>query len=165
MLSNYICSHFKNAIFNFLFSVSFGGIMKNVLLKMLFSCLLCSFVLTVKLFAQTIPDIPPSFSPNGYLSITSYGASTSNSDNTTQIQNCINAAKTQNKDVYIPAGTFKRRTLTLDGIMMYGDGDTSILSTTVTGDRHVILRNSNSKLYRLKLISNATSRSQADADD
>ncbi|OGS34325.1 MAG: hypothetical protein A2474_07615, partial [Elusimicrobia bacterium RIFOXYC2_FULL_34_12] len=139
--------------------------MKNVLLKMLFSCLLCSFVLTVKLFAQTIPDIPPSFSPNGYLSITSYGASTSNSDNTTQIQNCINAAKTQNKDVYIPAGTFKRRTLTLDGIMMYGDGDTSILSTTVTGDRHVILRNSNSKLYRLKLISNATSRSQADADD
>src|SRR3989339_1133161 len=101
--------------------------MKNVLMKMLFSCLLCSFVLTVKLFSQTIPDIPPSFSANGYLSITSYGASTANADNTTQIQNCINAAKSQNKDAYIPPGTFKTRSLTVDGVLMYGDGDNSIL--------------------------------------
>ncbi|OGS47403.1 MAG: hypothetical protein A2539_07560, partial [Elusimicrobia bacterium RIFOXYD2_FULL_34_15] len=139
--------------------------MKNIFKKIFYSNCLFLLLSSNFLLSQTIPDIPPSFSPNGYLSITSYGASTTNSDNTTQIQNCINAAKTQNKDVYIPAGTFKRRTLTLDGVMMYGDGDTSILSTTVTGDRHVILRGNGSKLYRLKIISNATSRSQADADD
>src|SRR5690348_9096970 len=45
--------------------------------------------------------------PANSLSIVSYGASTSSSDNTAAIQNCINAAQSQGKGVWIPAGTWK----------------------------------------------------------
>jgi len=51
--------------------------------------------------------------PANSLSITTYGAvaNDSNADNSTAIQNCINAAQSQGKSVWIPSGTFYVRTL------------------------------------------------------
>jgi hypothetical protein len=67
--------------------------------------------------------------PANSLSIASYGATTGASDNTTFIQNCINAAQTQGKSVWIPAGTFKiQSSLNATGITISGAGqNTSIL--------------------------------------
>lgn len=64
--------------------------------------------------------------PPGSLSITSYGASTGSSDNTTAIQNCINAAQSQGVGVWIPSGTFKvQHSLNATGITISGAGMTS----------------------------------------
>src|SRR5262249_41614957 len=56
---------------------------------------------------------PPALTqPANSLSITSYGAvaNDTNTDNSTAIQNCINAAQSQGKSVWIPSGTFYVRT-------------------------------------------------------
>jgi len=64
--------------------------------------------------------------PPNTLSILSYGASTGSSDNTANIQNCINAAQSQGKGVWIPSGTFKvTGQLTATGILIAGAGKTS----------------------------------------
>ena len=65
--------------------------------------------------------------PSNSLSITSYGAVANNSsvDSTTAIQNCINAAQSQGKSVWIPQGTFYLNNghgLTANGITMQGAG-------------------------------------------
>jgi len=65
--------------------------------------------------------------PANSLSITSYGAiaNDSNADNSTAIQNCINAAQSQGKSVWIPSGTFYVRTLgglNANGITIQGAG-------------------------------------------
>jgi hypothetical protein len=64
--------------------------------------------------------------PANSLSITSYGASTSSGDNTAAIQACINAAQSQGKSVWIPAGKFNIESqLTATGITIGGAGQTS----------------------------------------
>jgi hypothetical protein len=64
--------------------------------------------------------------PPNTLSITSYGASTGSSDNTADIQNCINAAETAGEGVWIPAGTYKiQGSLNATGILIAGAGMTS----------------------------------------
>jgi Ricin-type beta-trefoil lectin domain-like len=64
--------------------------------------------------------------PANTLSILSYGASTGSSDNTTAIQNCINAAQTAGEGVWIPAGTYKiQGSLNATGILIAGAGMTS----------------------------------------
>src|SRR3569833_3511937 len=61
--------------------------------------------------------------PSNSLSIETYGASTGASDNTTAIQNCINAAQTQGKSVWIPSGTWKiTGSLQATGITISGAG-------------------------------------------
>jgi hypothetical protein len=70
--------------------------------------------------AQTQPQ------PTNTLSILSYGARTNLSDNTTAIQNCINAAQTAGKGVWIPAGTYTNKgTLNATGILIAGAGMTN----------------------------------------
>jgi hypothetical protein len=64
--------------------------------------------------------------PTNTLSILTYGATTGSSDNTADIQNCINAAQTAGKGVWIPAGTFKvTGSLSATGILIAGAGKTS----------------------------------------
>jgi hypothetical protein len=64
--------------------------------------------------------------PPNTLSILSYGASTGSSDNTTAIQNCINAAQTAGEGVWIPAGTYKiQNSINATGILIAGAGMTS----------------------------------------
>jgi len=64
--------------------------------------------------------------PPNTLSITSYGASTSSSDNRTAIQNCFNAAQSQGVGVWIPSGTYTvRGTLNATDITITGAGMTS----------------------------------------
>jgi hypothetical protein len=70
---------------------------------------------------------PPLNQPANSLSILSYGASAddTNVDNSTAIQNCINAAQTQSKSVWIPSGTFYVRTqggLNANGVTIEGAG-------------------------------------------
>jgi fibronectin type 3 domain-containing protein len=65
--------------------------------------------------------------PANSLSITTYGAVANNSsvDNSTAIQNCINAAQSQGKSVWISAGTFYVKTLgglNANGITIQGAG-------------------------------------------
>jgi hypothetical protein len=65
--------------------------------------------------------------PANSLSITSYGAVANNigSDSTTAIQNCINAAQSQGKSVWIPQGTFYlngTNGLVANGITIQGAG-------------------------------------------
>lgn len=70
---------------------------------------------------------PPIAQPAGSLSILDYGvkANDPNTDNSTQLQNAINAAQTQKKTLYIPQGTFYFRAtggLTATGITIQGAG-------------------------------------------
>lgn len=66
--------------------------------------------------------------PPNSLSIVTYGASTGASDNTTAIQNCINAAQSQGKGVWIPAGTWKvTGSLNATGITITGAGMTTAI--------------------------------------
>ncbi|HTJ79477.1 MAG TPA: carbohydrate-binding protein [Rariglobus sp.] len=65
--------------------------------------------------------------PANSLSITSYGAVSYNTgfDNSTAIQNCINAAKSQGKSVWIPQGVFYFKSLggfTATGVTIQGAG-------------------------------------------
>jgi len=65
--------------------------------------------------------------PTNSLSITSYGAVANNigSDSTSAIQNCINAAQSQGKSVWIPQGTFYlngTNGLVANGITIQGAG-------------------------------------------
>jgi hypothetical protein len=76
--------------------------------------------------------------PSNSLSILSYGAQANNSgfDNTTAIQNCINAALAQSKSVWIPSGTFYLGTptkLNPSGVTINGAGPWySVLYTNPT---------------------------------
>lgn len=64
--------------------------------------------------------------PANSLSISSYGANTSASDNTGPIQSCIDAAQSLGKSVWIPAGTFKvTGSLHATGITIAGAGNTA----------------------------------------
>ncbi|QRO00602.1 right-handed parallel beta-helix repeat-containing protein [Archangium violaceum] len=70
---------------------------------------------------------PPLTQPANSLSITSYGAVANDSsvDNSAAIQNCINAAQSQGKSVWIPVGTFYVRTtggINATGITIQGAG-------------------------------------------
>lgn len=65
--------------------------------------------------------------PANSLSITSYGAvaNNSNTDNSSAIQSCINAAQSQGKSVWIPQGTFYIRSLgglNANGVTIQGAG-------------------------------------------
>jgi hypothetical protein len=69
----------------------------------------------------------PLTQPANSLSIVSYGAiaNDTNTDNSTAIQNCINAAQAQGKSVWIPSGTFYVRTqggLNANSITIQGAG-------------------------------------------
>ena len=69
----------------------------------------------------------PLTQPSNSLSIISYGAigNDTNANNSTAIQNCINAAQSQGKSVWIPSGTFYVRTqggLNANGITIEGAG-------------------------------------------
>jgi hypothetical protein len=69
----------------------------------------------------------PLTQPANSLSITSYGAVANNisADSTTAIQNCINAAQSQGKSVWIPPGTYYLNTtkgLTATGVTIQGAG-------------------------------------------
>ncbi|HEX7654060.1 MAG TPA: RICIN domain-containing protein [Verrucomicrobiae bacterium] len=64
--------------------------------------------------------------PTNTLSILDYGASTNASDNTVAIQSCINAAQSQGKGVWIPAGVYHvTNQLTATGILIAGAGATT----------------------------------------
>lgn len=64
--------------------------------------------------------------PDSFLSITDYGAvANDNRDDYTAIVNCISAAKSQGKGVYIPAGTFNLNTkqvINVNGVTIKGAG-------------------------------------------
>ena len=67
---------------------------------------------------------PPATMPNGFLSLTDYGAvpDDDNAD-TDALQNAITAAKAQGKSVWIPAGVFRiGGTISLDNITIKGAG-------------------------------------------
>jgi parallel beta-helix repeat protein len=68
--------------------------------------------------------------PNS-LSITAFGAKTGAADNTKAIQQAIDAARSQNKSVWVPEGEFKHSgVLKLNGVKIAGEGDESVLIGT-----------------------------------
>ncbi|HEX3801194.1 MAG TPA: RICIN domain-containing protein [Verrucomicrobiae bacterium] len=78
--------------------------------------------------AAMVHDVRGQTQPPNSLSITTYGASTGSADNTTDIQNCINAAQTQGKSVWVPAGTFQvKGSLNATGITIGGAGASSVI--------------------------------------
>lgn len=108
--------------------------------------------------AQTIPGKPANKS--ACLNITSYGAKTNGPDATQAIQNAINAAKSRaEKCVYIPAGTYYKGRLALDGgVKLIGDGNKSILHASDPGNHQLRLLGSGGGLYDLELHTYATAR-------
>ena len=84
-----------------------------------------------------IPDVPFRTAIN----IKNYGCSPSLSDNTTCLQNAVNAAGSNGNSVYIPSGTYTvLGTVTLPNasLQIFGDGPTSILSFTSANNGIVI---------------------------
>jgi hypothetical protein len=80
---------------------------------------------------QYMRDLITSLFPN-YLSLKNYGLPTGG-DDSTAIQNVINAAATAGVAVYAPAGTYKHANyLLLNGVKLFGDGPTTIFESTNT---------------------------------
>jgi parallel beta-helix repeat protein len=97
-----------------------GSVSRPTLLLGLLTCAVLCLAGTHKAAAQTQP-------PNS-LSIVTYGASTGASDNTAAIQNCINAAQSQARGVWIPAGTWRvTGSLHATGITITGAGMTTAI--------------------------------------
>ncbi|MDR6551042.1 right-handed parallel beta-helix repeat-containing protein [Paenibacillus qinlingensis] len=97
------------------------------------------------------------------VNITSYGAvATSGTDNTTAINNAITAAKASGSAVYVPSGRFEHAGLIqLDGVVMYGSGQSSILAATNQTNQAVRMTNTNAVLTDLKLTAVTSTRSAA----
>ncbi|MGH8611665.1 MAG: LamG-like jellyroll fold domain-containing protein [Gammaproteobacteria bacterium] len=102
--------------------------------------------------------------PTSSLSITSYGATGNDTtDDTTAINNTINAAKSQGKSVFVPAGTFYHKEFTLDGVSMTGAGNTtSILYAPDARNNTVNVRGNGVTVSNLQLKSVATVRTPED---
>ncbi|MEZ0256498.1 MAG: glycosyl hydrolase family 28-related protein, partial [Chthoniobacter sp.] len=103
------------------------------------------------------PLAPP---PTGtYLSVADYGANGADSvDDTTAIANCIAAAKTQGKIVWIPAGTYYQSALfSLNGVTVRGAGMWyttlvgTLASTAFSGNVGFSLSGSGSKVYDMSI--------------
>jgi hypothetical protein len=110
--------------------------------------------------------------PANSLSITTYGAvaNDANADNSTAIQNCINAAQSQGKSVWIPSGTFYIKSLgglNASGITIQGAGmwysriyrAVPLPNSTPLG---AIFNVSSCTVRNFALDSNAKSRASAD---
>ena len=115
---------------------------------------------------------PPGTQPANSLSVVSYGAdSTFATDSTIAIQNCINAARSQNKTVWIPQGKFMVNSLasgglSISGVTLQGAGmwystiyRNIPLPPPTTPWRSNIGLNTNSVLRDLSIDSNAIYRS------
>lgn len=66
-------------------------------------------------------------SPSGWLNIVDFdavsdGSSSGGTDNTTAIQGCIDACRSQGKGCYIPAGDWATGALNRQGVWIHGDG-------------------------------------------
>src|SRR3954469_25861888 len=98
-----------------------------------------------------------------YVSITDFGAvGDGKTDNHDAIQKAIDYAKANNKDVYVPEGTFLHKgLLVLDGAHMYGAGDQSVLKAVDSSDQSIELTGSGAWLKYVTLDSDATTRGQA----
>jgi hypothetical protein len=87
---------------------------------------------------ENVPDALPPPSSGTYLSVTDFGASGADSiDDSQAIINCIAAAKTAGKTVWIPAGTYyQSQRFTLDGVTVQGAGMwyTNIIGKTPVTD-------------------------------
>ena len=87
------------------------------------------------------------------VSILSYGASTSSTDNTAAINRAIAAAKALNTTVEIPAGNFRHAgVIQANGVMIIGVGDTSILTATRADTQAVMLSGDGAGISNVKLV-------------
>jgi Ca2+-binding RTX toxin-like protein len=87
------------------------------------------------------------------VSILSYGASTSSTDNTAAINRAIAAAKALNTTVEIPAGNFRHAgVIRSDGVMIVGLGDSSILTATSANAQAVMLTGDGAGISNVKLV-------------
>jgi len=115
---------------------------------------------------------PPATQPAGSLSITDYQVvpNDPNTDNSTALQNAINAAQTQNKTLWIPPGTFYFKAtggLTATGITIEGAGmwysriyrNVALPNNTPLG---AIFNLSSCHVGHFALDSNAMSRASSD---
>jgi Ca2+-binding RTX toxin-like protein len=97
--------------------------------------------------------------PANALSITDFGAKTSAADNTAAIQKAINAARAQNKDVWVPKGEYKHgAVLKLDGVKIYGEGDSSALIGTNRANWAIMVGGDGAEVSNLRLESSAGPR-------
>jgi hypothetical protein len=98
--------------------------------------------------------------PANSLSILDYGASTGSANNTTAIQNCINAAQSQGKGVWIPSGTFKvTGSLHATGITISGSGmTTSTIYRQKSGSTDTVFYITRCTVRDLGLDGNGTAR-------
>lgn len=82
-----------------------------------------------------------------YVSITDFGASSGNADNQTALQNAFDYAKAHGEAVYIPPGTYDHSgTLSIDGVTVYGAGDSSVLQATDPAHEAIYLTGANASL-------------------
>lgn len=89
-----------------------------------------------------------------YLNVLDYGATGNGSTNDqTAIQNALNAANSQGKGLYFPAGTYLHSdTLNIVGVHVNGVGPTSIIrSTSATGRTSLQLSGTNPKISNVKV--------------
>jgi hypothetical protein len=106
------------------------------------------------------PPLPPP-AAGTYLSVTDFGAKANDEeDDAAAIQACIDAAKAQNKSVWIPAGTYhQKKKFVLDGVTVRGAGMWHTLligdelGTTWSGNIGFDLKGASSKVADLRVDS------------
>lgn len=98
---------------------------------------------------------------NGYVSITDFGAvGDGRTDNRAAIQAAVDHARLNDKDVFVPDGTFQHRgTVNLRDVLVFGNGATSVLKAFDSTDQALIVTGDGSGLRNLTLDSDASARS------
>src|ERR1700761_1237828 len=96
----------------------------------------------------------------GYVSVLSFGAvGNGSTDDTAALQAAFNYAQANNLEVYIPPGNYLHSgTLDADGIVVFGAGDSTQLTSTVAGNEALYLTGTNPALYNVQMAGVASSR-------
>jgi parallel beta-helix repeat protein len=96
-----------------------------------------------------------------FVSITDFGAvGDGKSDNRAAIQAAADYAHAHGADVYVPDGTFQHRgVISLNGVVLFGNGASSVLKAVDSLDQAVSLTGDGAALRNLTLDSDANARS------
>eukprot|EP01122_Echinamoeba_exundans_P001761 TRINITY_DN11757_c0_g1_i1.p1 TRINITY_DN11757_c0_g1~~TRINITY_DN11757_c0_g1_i1.p1 ORF type:complete len:666 (+),score=69.19 TRINITY_DN11757_c0_g1_i1:50-2047(+) len=100
--------------------------------------------------------LPPNVSAGAYLTATDFGADpTGFNDAQVALQNALVQAKTQKKALYIPSGFYNHsNVLVVDSVVVFGDGDSTIVYANSTDYSALQLVGNNSALYYMWVSGN-----------
>jgi len=113
------------------------------------------YIIDMAEFEQVPPPLPR---PENSLSIADYGAVSGDGDCRDALNDCVNAAKSQGKEVWIPAGNFAvggGANIFVNGVTISGAG---VWHSTLTGGAYFMVRGGNNYFHDFAISGDVTRR-------